>query len=370
LGSFFNRLGNSDLSWEETTMSNIGLDLSMFEGKFDLSAEVYKRKTDGLLLNVPLPESVGYSSSPLANVGSMQNTGFELALGYNHRSANFNWSLTGTFDMVRNKVLSLATANANINAGSNGDFGGFDITRTEAGQSIQSFFGWQVAGIFQSAAEVAAANALGNDSAPYQNANTAPGDIRFKDINNDGKIDASDRSFLGSYIPKFSYGLNWGGTYKNFDFAIYIQGVQGNMVYNGVKVIGQGMLRLFNSTTDVLDAWTPQNTDTDVPRAVSGDPNQNTRTSDRFLEDGSYLRVKNISIGYTFSSEKLKQISNNVVNRVRVYVSSQNLLTFTKYTGFDPEVASRFNGLLTNGIDYGQYPQARTVLLGVNLGFN
>jgi TonB-linked SusC/RagA family outer membrane protein len=370
LGSFFNRLGNSELSWEETTMSNIGLDLSMFEGKFDLSAEVYKRKTDGLLLNVPLPESVGYSASPLANVGSMQNTGFELALGYNHRSANFNWSLTGTFDMVRNKVLSLATANANINAGANGDFGGFDITRTEAGQPIQSFFGWKVDGIFQSAAEVAAANALGNDNAPYQNANTAPGDIRFKDINNDGKIDASDRSFLGSYIPKFSYGLNWGGTYKNFDFAIYIQGVQGNMVYNGVKVIGQGMLRLFNSTTDVLDAWTPQNTDTDVPRAVSGDPNQNTRTSDRFLEDGSYLRVKNISIGYTFSSEKLKQISNNVVNRVRVYVSSQNLLTFTKYSGFDPEVASRFNGLLTNGIDYGQYPQARTILLGLNLGFN
>ena len=171
-------------------------------------------------------------------------------------------------------------------------------------------------------------------------------------------------------MPKFSYGLNWGGTYKNFDFAVYLQGVNGNKIYNGVKVIGQGMLRLFNASTDVLDAWTPQNTDTDVPRAVSGDPNQNTRTSDRFIEDGSYLRIKNISIGYTFSSESLKQISNNVISRVRVYVSSQNLLTFTKYTGFDPEVASRGNNLLNNGIDYGQYPQARTVLFGVNLGFN
>jgi TonB-dependent starch-binding outer membrane protein SusC len=368
LGSYFNRLGNTGLSWEETTMSNVGFDLSL--GNFDISAELYKRKTDGLLLSVPLPESLGFSSSPLANVGSMQNTGFELALGYNHRSTDFNWSLTGTFDMIRNKVLSLATPNATINSGNNADFGGFDITRTQAGQPIQSFYGWQVDGIFQSAAEVAAANALGNDNAPYQNASTAPGDIRFKDLNADGKIDGTDRTFLGSYLPKFSYGLNWGGTYKNFDFAVYLQGVNGNKIYNGVKVIGQGMLRLFNATTDVLDAWTPQNTDTDVPRAVSGDPNQNTRTSDRFIEDGSYLRIKNISIGYTFSSESLKQISNNVVSRVRIYVSSQNLLTFTKYTGFDPEVASRGNNLLNNGIDFGQYPQARTVLFGVNLGFN
>lgn len=368
LGSYFNRLGNTGLSWEETTMSNVGFDLSI--GSFDISAELYKRKTDGLLLSVPLPESLGFSSSPLANVGSMQNTGFELSLGYNHRSADFNWTLTGTFDMVRNKVLSLATPNATINSGNNADFGGFDITRTQAGRPIQSFYGWQVDGIFQSAAEVAAANALGNDNAPYQNASTAPGDIRFKDLNGDGKIDGSDRTFLGSYLPKFSYGLNWGGTYKNFDFAVYIQGVNGNKIYNGVKVIGQGMLRLFNASTDVLNAWTPQNTNTDVPRAVSGDPNQNTRTSDRFIEDGSYLRIKNISIGYTFSSEGLKQVTNNVISRVRVYVSSQNLLTFTKYSGFDPEVASRGNNLLNNGIDYGQYPQARTVLFGVNLGFN
>ena len=368
LGSYFNRLGNTGLSWEETTMSNVGFDLSL--GNFDISAELYKRKTDGLLLSVPLPESLGFSSSPLANVGSMQNTGFELALGYNHRSTDFNWNLAGTFDMVRNKVLSLATPNANINSGNNADFGGFDITRTQAGRPIQSFYGWQVDGIFQNAAEVAAANALGNDNAPYQNTSTAPGDIRFKDLNGDGKIDGSDRTFLGSYIPKFSYGLNWSGTYKNFDFAVYFQGVQGNKVYNGVKVIGQGMLRLFNATTYVLNAWTPQNTNTDVPRAVSGDPNQNTRTSDRFIEDGSYLRLKNVSIGYTFSSESLKKISNNVVSRVRIYVSSQNLLTFTKYSGFDPEVASRGNNLLNNGIDYGQYPQARTVLFGVNLGFN
>ncbi|MDX1942933.1 MAG: TonB-dependent receptor [Saprospiraceae bacterium] len=370
LGSYFNSLGNIDLSWEETTMTNVGFDLSLFNNSFDLSAEYYQRKTDGLLLRVPLPSSAGYSSSPLANVGSMENKGFEFIAGYNYRSTNLNWTLTGTFDLVRNKVLSLATPNATIPSGSNADFGGFDITLTEAGHPIQSFYGWQVEGIFQNAAEVAAANALGNDSAPYQNASTAPGDIKFKDLNGDGKIDGSDRTYLGSYLPKFSYGLNWNGSFKNFDFALYFQGVQGNKIYNGTKVIGQGMLRLFNSTTDVLDAWTPQNTDTDVPRAVSGDPNQNTRTSDRFLENGSYLRLKNVSIGYTFSSDNLKKISGNAVSRVRVYVSSQNLLTFTKYSGYDPEVGFRGNSQLNNGIDYGLYPQARTILLGVNLGFN
>lgn len=369
-GSYFNRLGNSDLSWEVTTMSNIGLDLSLFNNKITVSTEYYKRKTDGLLLSVPLSTSIGYSVSPLANVGSMENYGFELTAGYAYSSNDFNWNLTGTFDMTRNKVLSLSTPSANINAGANGDFGGFEITRTQAGQPIQSFYGWKVAGIFQSAEEIRAANAIdGNPDTYYQNEKTSPGDIRFQDLNGDGKIDASDRTFLGSYIPKFSYGLNWSGSYKNFDFTLFFQGVQGNKVYNGTKVIGQGMLRLFNATTEVLNAWTPQNTNTDVPRAVSGDPNQNSRTSDRFLEDGSYLRLKNLSIGYTVPGSKIGKLTGNVLTKARIYVSSQNLLTFTKYTGYDPEVSSKYGNLLTNGIDYGQYPQARTLMVGVNLGF-
>ena len=155
----------------------------------------------------------------------------------------------------------------------------------------------------------------------------------------------------------------------NFDFTLFIQGVHGNKVYNGTKVIGQGMLRLFNATTDVLDAWTPSNTETDVPRAVSGDPNQNSRTSDRFLEDGTYMRVKNLSIGYTIPGEKIGAVTNSVVNKLRVYVSAQNLLTLTQYTGYDPEVGSKYGNLLTQGIDYGQFPQARTLMVGLNVGF-
>lgn len=368
LGSYFNQLGNTDLSWEITTAINVGLDVSLLNNKMFFTAEYYNRETDGLLLRVPIPESIGFSSSPLANVGSMRNYGFELALGYNYTSDKFNWRLSGAFDITRNEVLSLATANATIDAGANSDFGGFSITRTQEGQPIQSFFGWQVAGIFQSQAEIDALN----DKAPggfYQNDKTAPGDIKFLDLNGDGQVNADDRDFLGSYIPKFSYGLNWDGNYKNFDFNLFIQGVYGNKIYNGTKVIGQGMLRLFNATTDVLNAWTPQNTNTDVPRAISGDPNQNSRTSDRFLEDGSYLRVKNLSIGYTIPADKIGSLTNNFISKIRIYAASQNLLTFTKYTGYDPEVASRFGALLTQGIDYVQFPQARTFTLGLNLGF-
>ena len=363
LGSYFNGLGNTGLSWEETIMKNIGLDLSLFNNKITLSTEVYERKTDGLLLSVPLPQSLGYSSSPLANVGSMQNRGFELSLAYRLDSKDLKSTITGTFDIVRNKVLSLATPNATINGGSNADFGGFDIVRTEAGYAFRSFYGWQVAGIFQNEAEISAANALdGDPKTLYQTANTKPGDIKFADLNGDGKVDASDRTYLGSYLPKFSYGLNYGGTYKNFDFSVFFQGVYGNKIYNGTKVIGQGMLRLFNATTDVLNAWTPTNTNTDVPRAVSGDPSQNTRTSDRFLEDGSYLRLKNLTIGYTLPSNNLSKLTNNILTKARIYVTSQNLLTMTKYTGYDPEI----NG----GIDNGTYPQARTLTIGLNLGLN
>lgn len=368
LGSYFNQLGNIDLSWEVTNMTNIGVDVSLWNNKVSLTAEYYNRETDGLLLRVPVPVSIGYSSSPLANVGSMRNYGFEAALGYNYTGKDFNWSLSGNIDVTRNEVLSLSTANATIDAGANGDFGGFAITRTQEGQPIQSFFGWQVESIFQSQEEINSLNAMAPGGF-YQNDQTSPGDIKFRDLDGDGQVTADDRTFLGSYLPKFSYGLNWTGNYKNFDFTLYIQGVQGNMVYNGTKVIGQGMLRLFNATTDVLDAWTPQNTNTDVPRAVSGDPNQNSRTSDRFLEDGSYLRVKNLSIGYTLPSARISSLTSDVVSRLRVYVSAQNLVTLTGYTGYDPEVGSKYGNLLTQGIDYGQFPQARTFMAGVNIGF-
>jgi len=171
------------------------------------------------------------------------------------------------------------------------------------------------------------------------------------------------------FLPNYAYGLNFNANYKGFDFTLFFQGLQGNQVYNGTKVIEQGMLRLFNSSTDVLRAWTPTNTNTDVPRAISGDPNNNARTSDRFLESGSYLRLKNISIGYSIPQEALQSLTKNSLTKLRIYATSTNLLTFTKYTGYDPDVGARFNNALTQGIDYGQFPQARTFIVGIQVGF-
>ncbi|GAB2572293.1 SusC/RagA family TonB-linked outer membrane protein [Spirosoma areae] len=359
-GTYFDRLGNSNLRWEVTKMTNVGLDLGLLNNSITLSAEVYQRNTDGLILNQPIAPSIGYSQSPIVNVGSMQNNGVELQLGYNKTNGALRFNASGNIGFVSNKVLSLGPTVSPLLNGSNADYGGFDITRTEAGQPIQYFYGWKVAGIFQNADEVKAA--------PAQ-ANAKPGDIRFVDANNDGTINADDRVNLGNFLPKFTYGLNLTANYAGFDASLFFQGVQGNKIYNGVKVLEQGMLRLFNAGTDVLRAWTPTNTNTDVPRAVDGDPNANSRTSDRFIEDGSYLRLKNLSVGYSIPAATLQSFSRGTLSRVRLYVASTNLLTFTKYTGYDPEVGSRYNGTLTNGVDYGQFPQARTFLVGLQLGF-
>ncbi|MET3499967.1 TonB-linked SusC/RagA family outer membrane protein [Mucilaginibacter sp. SG538B] len=359
--SFYSGLSNLNLSWETTKQTNIGLDLGLFQDVFTLSAEVYTRKTDNLLLTVPTSPSLGFNGTgTLANVGSMRNRGFEVSLGYHKTHGEFKYDITGNFSLNRNKVLTLSTANASITAGGDADYGGGDpITKTAVGQPVQSFFGYIADGIFQNAGEVA-------NSAKQTNA--APGDIKFRDINHDGVITDADRTFIGSYLPKFTYSLNYSASYKNFDAIVFFQGVYGNKIFNGERIILEGMPRLFNAGTNVLKAWTPTNTNTNIPRAISGDPNGNKRPSTRWIESGSYLRVKNMQIGYNFPTSWLKSKTDNALNRLRIYVASTNLLTFTKYKGLDPEIGSR-NGTLTNGIDYGQYPQPRTVQLGLQATF-
>ena len=359
-GTYFDQLGNTNLRWEVTKMSNVGLDIGLFNNRLTLSAEVYDRLTDGLILNQPIAPSIGYSQSPVVNVGSMRNRGVELQLGYAKRTGAFRYNVSGNVSTVRNNVISLGPGDAPLFSGYNPDYGGYDFTRTAVNEPIQSFYGWKVAGIFQSADQL-------KSSATQPNA--AVGDIRFVDVNGDGVIDANDRMNLGSFLPNFTYGLNLNASYRNVDVTAFFQGVQGNKIYNGTKVLTQGMLRLFNASTDVLNAWTPTNTATNVPRAVSGDPNGNTRTSDRFLEDGSYLRLKNISIGYTVPATALNAFSRGTLSRLRLYVAATNLLTFTRYSGYDPEVGSVQGGTLTNGIDYGQFPQPRTVMAGLQVGF-
>lgn len=371
-GAYYDRLPNKDLEWEITKMTNVGIDAAFLNNSITFSAEYFIRKVDNLIVQNPLATSMGYSNDPNANVGEMKNWGYEFNLGYKKTEGDFQYSVSGNISFIKNEVDKLSTGAPFIErGGQTTDYGGYNITRTEKGHSIQGFYGWVTDGIFQTQAEIDALNNLSPDTPEkttyYQTAQTKPGDIKFKDLNGDNIIDDKDRTWLGSYLPDFTYGLNFSATYKNFDASLFVQGVQGNEIYNGTKVLTQGMLRLFNQDKDVLNAWTPSNTNTDIPRAVNGDPNHNTRTSNRFVEDGSYVRIKNLTIGYNVS--KMPSFLKNTVSGLRIYVIAQNLLTITKYTGYDPEIASRDNNTLTNGVDFGQYPQPRTFIIGARLSF-
>lgn len=377
-GAYFDRIPNKDLEWEITKMTNVGFDLSIIDHSITLSADYFIRQTDNLIVDNPLPTSLGYSVNPPTNIGSMRNRGYEFTAGYNRGLGDFQFGVEGNISFVNNEVLKLSNDEPFIERGAvTSDYGGNNITRTEQGEPIQGFYGWVVDGIFQSNDEArnAPRQVLPENPADYNPAiHTAAGDIKFKDLNDDGVIDENDRTFLGNFMPDFTYGLNVNAAYKGLSLSMLIQGVQGNEIYNGTKVLTQGMMRLFNADEDVLDAWTPENPDTDVPRAVSGDPNHNARTSDRFVEDGSYLRLKNLTLGYRVPESAVSSLFKEAVSGVNLYFTAQNLLTFTKYTGYDPEIGasstySGDNANLLQGVDFGFYPQPRTFILGLNVSF-
>jgi hypothetical protein len=397
-GSYFNALDNPDLKWETSKMFNIGLDLGLFENKILFTAEYFDKATDNLILNVPYAPSIGYQAAYPANIGKMNNHGFEFQITGKIDAGILRSTLSANISIIRNKVEKLSTPSSTIDNGFNQDYGAYTVTRTVEGQPIQSFYGWVTDGIFQSYGEVQSSptQVVTNTNGVFDpTKSTYAGDIKFKDIDGNGIIDANDRTFLGSYLPKFTYGLNYAGTIKNFDFVLNFQGVYGNKIYNGTKVLTQGMLRLFNAGTEVLNAWTSSNTNTDVPRAINGDPNQNARAADRFIEDGSYLRLKVLSIGYNVPASLLTSLTKGSVSGMRIYFTAQNLLTITSYSGYDPEVGAYIplsgnntpvapggnpnvsgggvsannNGLLNNGVDFGAIPPARSFLFGIQLNF-
>ena len=349
-------LPNPNVKWEGQEQYNAGFDLDLFNNRISLIVDGYVKNTNDMLVPMSVPVTSGYSDVyvPSINAGKIQNKGFEVTLSTKNIIKNdFKWSSDAVFSYNKNNVENINSDTPIITAS-----GGFNsaIGLIKAGYPVNVFYGYITDGIFQNQAEVDshAVQMPGSNSAT----STAPGDIRFKDLNNDGVINDKDRTVIGNPNPKFTFSLNNTFNYKNFDLTIFLQGSYGNDIFNANRMYTEAMSIIQNQSTAVLGRWTGEGTSNNIPRAIYGDPNQNSRVSDRYIEDGSYLKIKNINLSYTLP----KAVFGQNFNSVKIFVSAQNLVTWTKYSGFDPEVP-------VNGIDNGTYPITRTVSLGLNIGF-
>jgi TonB-linked SusC/RagA family outer membrane protein len=350
-------LGNEDLKWETTTQLDVGLDIGLFE-KVTLTIDYYIKKTEDLLLSRPIPSSSGFNTF-VQNIGDMENKGLEVAISASPLSAKsgLTWRTDFNIAFNRNKVLKLASDVPPFVSG----FANW----VQEGEPLGAFRGFKVEGIFQSQEEINALNAAAPDGI-YSASLTRPGDIKFADLNGDKDLTGDDQEIIGSAQPDFIGGWTNTLTFKNIDFTVFAQFVYGNEIYSNTRSFSEGMNGIFGQTRGVLNRWTPTNTDTDIPRAVFGDPNNNRRVSSRWLEDGSFLRIKSVVLGYTLPKSILDRVR---MSNLRIYASAQNLFTFTDYSGLDPEV-NTFSGSNTSlGTDFLTFPQARTITFGVNIGF-
>lgn len=346
---------NPNVQWEQQEQMNFGVDATFFNHKVEVAVDGYIKNTNQMLVPMNVPVSTGYSDVfvPSINAGKMENRGVEVSVRSNNLTGDFSWTTNMTFAYNKNKVIDLNDT-VPLTSGSIGL--NYNLALIQAGFPINMFYGFVTDGIFQNQDEVDrhAVQVPGND--PFNR--TSPGDIRFKDMNNDGVIDDKDRVLLGNPNPKFIFSLGNTFAYKRFDLTIFFQGMTGNQILNANRIWAEAMSVAQNQTTLTLDRWTGEGTSQLVPRAVFNDPNKNARPSDRFVEDGDYLRLKNLIIGYTLPQSVLARLN---MSSLRIYVSAVNLLTWTKYTGFDPEVG-------TSGIDSSVYPVTSTYSIGLNIG--
>ena len=347
---------NPNVRWEQVEQTNLGIDASLFKGRVGVTFDAYIKNTDDMLVPMAVPISTGYSDIfvPSVNAGKVQNKGIELSVTTENIRGKFEWNTNFNISYNKNKVVSLNdsvpmyTGSIGLNQ---------NLSIQNSGYPVNEFYGFVTDGIFQNQKEVDfhAVQIPGAD--PFNR--TSAGDFKFRDLNNDGIIDDNDRSYIGDPNPSFIFAMNNTFYYSGFDLSIFLQGVSGNKIFNANRIYQEGMAVAQNQTTAVLDRWTGEETSNTIPRAIFNDPNKNTRVSNRFIEDGSYLKIKNVAVGYTLP----KSISQTIrMSSARVYVSCQNLATFTKYKGFDPEVPF-------GGIDLNVYPVTRTLSAGINVTF-
>ena len=350
-GASVGSAANTTLRWEKQIQSNLGFDVSFYKKKFTLSADLFQKKVDGLLFTPSASLYLGTVPIPTANIGSTKSTGIDMTFGYmGTLSKSFKLSTTVTFTTAKNEVT------ATNDDGTAKIFGGYyyngqsqSVTVFEKGFTPGYFYGYKTAGLFQNAAEII--------KAPAQSG-AQPGDIRFSDVNGDGVISASDKTKIGDPFPDFTLGWNINLAYKNFDMTIFTYASIGNDIYRAYE----RNANYTNKYRDVLARWTGEGSTNDArfPRYSFTDANSNIRVSDRYVEDGSFVKIKNLQLGYTFPQNKGKQIFSSL----RVYAQVRNAFTFTKYSGFDPEISG---GILDTGIDRGAYPQARTYSFGIDI---
>lgn len=341
-------LANPSIHWEEVAQSNIGIDLAMFNSRVQFSVDGYIKNTRDMLVKASIPITSGFedTTTTYANAGKVRNQGVEMQLHTVNIAGEWNWETDISATYNTNRIIDLNSAVPYYINQVNNSY----LTMLQKGYPINVFYGYVTDGLFQNQTEV--------DNHAFQ-PGAAPGDIRFRDLNNDGVINEEDRTVIGNPNPTWLFSMNNTVEWKGLELSVYLQGVAGNSIYNANNIENTGMAAAMNQTAAVLDRWTGEGTSNFMPRAVYGDPNQNCRVSDRFIENGSYLRVKNIMLAYSFPSRMLQKIH---VHGLRLSLICENVATISKYSGFDPEVS-------INGIDQSRYPIPRTYSVGLNINF-
>ncbi|RHM27171.1 SusC/RagA family TonB-linked outer membrane protein [Phocaeicola vulgatus] len=358
-GAFPKNFANPNIKWEETAMTNVGIDFMAFNNRLSLTADYYVKNTKDILLTVPIPISSGGANDPIRNAGKIRNNGFEFNLGWMDQpnpDISYGINLIGSFN--KNKVIAMGSESGSIKGGSTNQ--NITTSETKAGYPIGGYWLISTAGYFNSQEEV---DAYAKDGKKIQPA-AEPGDIKFVDANNDGVINDDDRVFQGSPFPDFTFALNGNMRYKNFDLSIGLQGVLGNKIYNATRQTLEDVTKGSNFLASCLDYWTPENKNASHPRLTWDDPNRNTRAeSDRYLENGSYLRLRSVQLGYTFPQTWFK----GAIQHARVYINAENLFTITSYSGYSPDVNA--DNANYRGFDNFIYPTNRTFMLGLNVTF-
>lgn len=367
-GFQLSRSPNPDLTWESQKQINLGLDFSLFDSAFNASIDVYKKTSKDFLYQIPLPGYLtgknGGVQSAYGNIGTLENKGIDVTLNYNKKfTNNFSWNSTLVLSKYKNELVEISNSSLLIKYALINDYTSKAITKTNVGGPIGTFLGLKSLGIYRSDAEASAGAKNGFGASPVD---FVAGDMKYADNNNDGVINESDYGVIGDPNPDFTFGFTNNFAYKNIDLSIFVQGSSGNDIFNLTRRAGTSNSGLYqNQLVEALDFYSPANTDSSLPRPTSYD-HPNLIFSDRFVEDGSYVRIQNVTLGYTFPTDLASKVK---LSKLKLYGSVQNLYTFTNYSGYDPEIGSFNQDALLSGVDNGRYPTPRIFSVGINVEF-